>query len=199
MSLTGTLNVAVEGNPLPFGLIVGTLTAANISGTATAVLTGTTDLGTVSNDFTLVTGFTDTTFSPSFSAIVNAALTASSQQYGQPISPTLPITIGSIGVSLQGSLDNQSWYDLTEIYSTITSLDGSTAELPPVLTAMTTPSSTPLARYVSATVTLTLSGNITLTVDSFSSPGGPPAYSGSSTVTSIDTSVSVYVATKLGG
>lgn len=199
-SISGSVDVDITGggNPLPFALVTETVTAADDSGAAVVTAIGSADLGTVTDKFTLAVGLSDAEFSPSFASIITAAFAASSEQFGMPVIP-FPVPLGTVDISLQGSLDNTSWYDLADVNASFVTSDGSTLAVgsyPGILTAVVT--SGPLVRYVQGTVTLTLAGNVTVSVALYSEPSHS-AYSGTVQVTSLQVALSVYAAADLNG
>lgn len=186
--ITGTLNIDVSGvggNPLPYALFSAqTVTAANADGPATEVATSTpvVDLGTVSNDFTLVVTVASPTFSPSFSV-------GNYVGYYQG-NPTYP-TVGNYTVVLQGSLDGTSWYDLPGSAATgaFTTTDGSTVVPTDEVQVEVTAANAPLARYVQAQVVLVLTGVLGGLNAEYQSP--------SYVITSLSASFTAYAATDL--
>lgn len=198
-SISGSVDVDITGggNPLPFALVTETVTAADESGNAVFTTTGSADLGTVKNALTLAVGISALSFSPSFATVVTAAQAVSAEQEGDPLIP-FPIPVGSLSVALQGSLDNESWYDLTGVSEAFASSDGATLPVTLSTTLTATTSGIPLVRYIQAVVTLTLTGNTTLVVHN-SSDYNELAYSEPVQVTSLQATLSVYAAADLNG
>jgi hypothetical protein len=176
----------------PYNLYVGDLTASNGSGSAVTEQTvGTLDLGEVFDKFTLSLGTSDASFSPTFATAAAGYVAAVAAAHNFTQSSPIPIPVGNVTVVLQGSLDGFSWYDLLSATTELATLDGSTV-IPEVTTAVIVEPS-PLARYLQAEITLTLTGIESLIVTASNSSFD---YSASATVTALTSQISVYVATE---
>lgn len=189
--LTGTLSVDISGlgggNPLPLELVSAEALTATAA-TPSTYTGSSVDLGTVVSGATVVASATDTSFAPDFSS--DLPLYVIPDIYF-PLSATYPGTVGTLAVTLEGSLDEENWYAIASAASpSAVQTPDAVSVLALAPSVAVAPASGPLARYLRAVVTLAVVGQFYAEV-----PG--PVFTQGNYVTSIDATVTVYAGVQL--
>jgi hypothetical protein len=180
-TISGDLDITITGsgggNPLPFALVTAeALTAASTPGVYTGAAT---DLGTVAACFTIAVTASSASFTP------DVTLPAW-QPDGVELSSTNPAPVATADVTLEGSLDGDSWYALATTSAAVATPDGSTAAAVNAFPAVTATGS-PLARYIRSVITFELNALYSVYENPYTSY----------TVTSASLTVSVAVGVQL--